>query len=115
MKDISHEKIKAIALNCGFTERVQADGTMGLNPYVYEFAMAMFAQGAGAIVTPQQGNYENQAAPLDALYEGTARVVLAGKPNGSTYSVELQIDGVEFGEFPSYTQAAEEVIGLVNQ
>lgn len=32
------DEIKALALQCGFTERQQHDGSMNLSPYVYQFA-----------------------------------------------------------------------------
>lgn len=38
-------KIKEFALLCGFTERVQPDGKLDLNPYVYNFALGMQRHG----------------------------------------------------------------------
>jgi len=35
---MTDDEIKALALQCGFTERQQHDGSMNLSPYVYQFA-----------------------------------------------------------------------------
>lgn len=35
---MKNERIIEIALECGFKERPQPDGSLGLNPYVFEFA-----------------------------------------------------------------------------
>ena len=37
-KMMEKSRIKAIALNSGFKLKEQLDGSMDLNPYVYEFA-----------------------------------------------------------------------------
>jgi len=42
---MNNEEIRKVALACGFTERLQSDGTIGLNAYVYEFGRAMFEAG----------------------------------------------------------------------
>lgn len=39
------QKIKEFALQAGFTERVQPDGRLDLNPYVYTFALGMLRNG----------------------------------------------------------------------
>lgn len=38
---MTNEEIKKLALQYGFTERQQADGSIGLNLYVYAFANAV--------------------------------------------------------------------------
>ena len=38
---MTNDEIKKLALRYGFTERQQADGTTGLNLYVYAFANAL--------------------------------------------------------------------------
>jgi hypothetical protein len=35
---MTKDEIKALAIECGFTLREQPDGSMDLNPYVYDFA-----------------------------------------------------------------------------
>lgn len=40
------EQIKELALRTGFKLKEQPDGTMDLNPYVYDFASVVFAKGA---------------------------------------------------------------------
>ena len=42
---MTRDRIKAIALARGFTERQQADGSMDLNGYVYALAEAIYAEG----------------------------------------------------------------------
>ena len=42
---MTNDDIRKIALAHGFTERLQQDGTIGLNAYVYAFARAMFDAG----------------------------------------------------------------------
>ena len=39
---ISRKKIKELALSKGFKLKKQENGKMDLNPYVYEFAEAMY-------------------------------------------------------------------------
>ena len=46
---MNNEEIRKIALACGFTERLQSDGTTDLNAYVYSFARAMFDAGRSAV------------------------------------------------------------------
>ena len=48
---MTNEEILKIALACGFTERLQSDGTTDLNAYVYAFARAMFEAGQAAATT----------------------------------------------------------------
>ena len=43
--------ILRIAVECGFKLRPQGDGSLDLNPYVYEFARAMFDAGQAAATT----------------------------------------------------------------
>ena len=45
---MTSEEIRLLALEHGFTERLQPDGTMDLNAYVYAFACAMFEAGRSA-------------------------------------------------------------------
>ena len=45
---MTNEEILKIALACGFTERLQSDGTTDLNAYGYAFACAMFEAGRSA-------------------------------------------------------------------
>lgn len=42
---MTNYQIKQIALTAGFQLKEQADGSMDLNPYVYEFAKFILAQG----------------------------------------------------------------------
>lgn len=42
---ITNEEIQKIALDNGFTTRRQPDGSIDLNPYVYDFARALLRQG----------------------------------------------------------------------
>lgn len=44
---MTNDEIKDFALQYGFNLKEQPDGTMDLNPYVYEFARALLARGAG--------------------------------------------------------------------
>ena len=41
---MTNDEIRALALSHGFTLRPQPDGSMDLNPYVYEFARALIEQ-----------------------------------------------------------------------
>ena len=41
---MTNDEIRAMALSHGFTLRPQPDGSMDLNPYVYEFARALIEQ-----------------------------------------------------------------------
>ena len=41
---MTNNEIRALALSHGFTLRPQPDGSMDLNPYVYEFARALIEQ-----------------------------------------------------------------------
>lgn len=41
MEMMKKEKIKEIALSAGFKTKKQPDGTWDLNPYVYDFAVAI--------------------------------------------------------------------------
>ena len=41
MQPITNDQIKELALANGFKLKEQPDGTMDLNPYVYEFARAL--------------------------------------------------------------------------
>ena len=41
---MTNEQIKEIALANGFRLKEQPDGEMDLNPYVYEFARALFVE-----------------------------------------------------------------------
>lgn len=43
---MNKEKIKQLALECGFKLKPQPDGSDDLNPYVYEFAEKMYRRGA---------------------------------------------------------------------
>ena len=64
---MTNEEILKIALACGFTERLQSDGTTDLNAYVYSFARAMFEAGrpaapAGWRLVPAEPTEEMLAA-----------------------------------------------------
>lgn len=43
---ISNDQIEAIALANGFKLKEQPDGSLALNPYVYDFARALLAANA---------------------------------------------------------------------
>lgn len=45
-----NDDIKELALANGFTLKQQPDGTMDLNPYVYQFARALLAEATGRTV-----------------------------------------------------------------
>ena len=55
-----NDQIKEIALANGFKLKEQPDGTQDLNPYVYEFARALFAE--------QQRLWNKERAAIE-LYE----------------------------------------------
>lgn len=44
VEDDLKEKIRELALANGFKLKLQADGTMDLNPYVYDFAEALIME-----------------------------------------------------------------------
>lgn len=53
---MTNYEIRKIALACGFTERLQSDGTTDLNAYVYRFAEALIeAQAAKDTPLLRQG------------------------------------------------------------
>lgn len=60
---MTNDEIKAVALANGFTLRVQPDGSIDLNPYVYGFARAMFERGRGIRAQADA----NVAAMYDAM------------------------------------------------
>lgn len=41
---MTKEQIKQIALDAGFTLKIQEDGSLDLHQYVYDFAYALIAQ-----------------------------------------------------------------------
>lgn len=45
-RPMTNDQIKEIALANGFKLKEQPDGGMDLNPYVYEFARAIYRQNA---------------------------------------------------------------------
>lgn len=47
---LTEDKIYEIALRNGFSVKEQPDGTMDLNPYVYEFARALGAEVETTVV-----------------------------------------------------------------
>lgn len=49
---MTNEQIKEIALANGFKLKEQPNGEMDLNPYVYEFARALFAERDRGIAKP---------------------------------------------------------------
>ena len=42
MSELSRSEIRELALECGFQLKPQPDGTEDLNPYVYDFARALY-------------------------------------------------------------------------
>ena len=48
---MTNDEIKSIAIANGLTLREQPDGSMDLNQYVYEFAMAMYRKGRSERLT----------------------------------------------------------------
>lgn len=72
---MTDEQIEAIALANGFKLKEQPDGSMALNPYVFEFARAMYSKGRQAYKAQAHlmhyGNPEPMYAALAAhLREG---------------------------------------------
>lgn len=53
----SEAEIRALALANGFTERLQPDGRMDLNAYVYTFARACFEAGQNSVDKNIPSNY----------------------------------------------------------
>ena len=42
VRELSNDEISSIALRNGFKTKLQPDGSMSLNPYVFEFVKALF-------------------------------------------------------------------------
>lgn len=42
---MTRDEIRSLAIQCGFTTRIQDDGSKDLNEYVYRFADLMFMRG----------------------------------------------------------------------
>lgn len=62
---MNKKTIKEIALNCGFKLKLQADGVMDLNPYVYEFANQLLSNARNGY---ELLNIVKGAMLSDALY-----------------------------------------------
>ena len=61
---MDNQKIKELALANGFKLKEQADGSMGLNAYVYDFANAI-EQAAKAQAVPEWISVKDQLPPSD--------------------------------------------------
>lgn len=53
---MNNEQIKQLALQNGFKLKKQSDGTMDLNPYVYDFARALLNSYAYDVLRSLNGN-----------------------------------------------------------
>ena len=56
---MTNEQIKHLALQNGFKLKEQPDGTMDLNPYVYDFAVALLNSYAYEVLGSLSGNRVN--------------------------------------------------------
>lgn len=56
---MNNEQIKHLALQNGFKLKEQPDGTMDLNPYVYDFAVALLNSFAYEVLGSLNGNRAN--------------------------------------------------------
>lgn len=64
-------EIKALAIRCGFKLREQPDGTLDLNPYVYDFANRLIAaerEACAAIADSYEDHTESDIAD-DIAYD----------------------------------------------
>lgn len=69
---MTNDDIKAIALANGFTLREQLDGSFDLNPYVYEFARAMFESGVAAKKSDANLKVEAMFEAMQAAIKATS-------------------------------------------
>ena len=65
------ETIREIALKCGFKLREQPDGTMDLNPYVYDFAFEI----AKLVTMPVAQNISERLRELALEIEAEAKEI----------------------------------------
>ena len=56
---MNNEQIKQVALQSGFKLKKQPDGTMDLNPYVYDFAVTLLNSFAYEVLESLNGNRVN--------------------------------------------------------
>lgn len=72
---MNNEQIKKIALDNGFKLKEQPDGSIDLNPYVYEFSRKLMVEAAREAKSFLIGNGFSYGAPymLDNLIEELER------------------------------------------
>lgn len=99
---LDKEKIKELALTNGFKLKEQPDGTMGLNPYVFEFAAAL-ERVATAELKAQVEQLKQFGAELLNQCEGL------GKSNAI-----WRATGLAFGNI-HYQDAAENLAACINK
>jgi hypothetical protein len=65
---MSPETIERIALDNGFVLKEQPDGSMALNPYVYDFARALLATPVDYVKIPNDANEAELMAKLSMIW-----------------------------------------------
>ncbi|WP_165525534.1 DUF551 domain-containing protein [Psychrobacter pygoscelis] len=78
---MTKEQIKKLALDKGFKLKEQPDGTMDLNPYVYEFAEALLVDQWISVDEQVPDDCEKVLVFTDAGYQWTGHYNHHSRPN----------------------------------
>lgn len=76
---MTNEEVKKIALQFGFTERNQADGTFGLDLYVYAFANALIDSAEREEREACAQLYEYKANEVQHLWRNESHAIVCAR------------------------------------